>query len=246
MPKLGVNLLWAVGGATLGYLVAQNRLEKEFHKELNLRIDNAKDYYRRQYEKKLQKADKASEETPNVPEQPEEIVEVSRGMTAHTDESEERLKPPGVVVSPAVLYDRANEAVTNYQGITLAPSIVSQEQQETDTPAEPLKIDRSAWPTVISEEEFFESKTGYTQYQYTYYHGDDILADGEEKILSSFIKQFNVGEDILELLKTGLPDDEFILYVRTPRADDGRGAEFEIAWSPGTYTDEVGPIGSKG
>ncbi len=84
-------------------------------------------------------------------------------------------------------------------------------------------------PYIISRDEFFAEENEYNQLSYTYYAGDDVLADQEEKPI------YNANE-VAGKLKFGHGSGDLdVVYIR----NDKRREEYEIIRDPGLYSVEV-------
>lgn len=94
---------------------------------------------------------------------------------------------------------------------------------------EEMKNRRSTEPYVIHKDEYFEDDQGFTQVQLTYYAGDDMLCDEEDKPVYNF-------DRILGQMKFGHGSgDPAIFYVR----NETRRAEYEVVRNDGHYSVEV-------
>lgn len=224
------------GGAALGYWVTRRHLEIEFQKRLDQQIDNADDFYRRKYEKKLK------EQRTLDGSYPVETVEVVRTSETSDAEDAQQENEEKLLNDPSL-----RSVLTNYQGMAdaeMAPSeyvksVLVPEPEDEDIP-EPTN---SSLPVIISEEAYMEQVSGFNQLSRTYYAGDDILATEQNKIVSDSVRKNTVGVEVLELLKMGVDRNKqpvTVVYVRNKELS----MEYEIFREPGMYTEEVGPIGS--
>lgn len=87
-------------------------------------------------------------------------------------------------------------------------------------------------PYVISFEEFNENSFEHEQSSLTYYKGDDVLADEQDRMV--YDVEAIVGSDNLVRFGHGSKDPN-IVYVRNERTE----ADYEIALSDGKYAEEV-------
>ncbi len=84
-------------------------------------------------------------------------------------------------------------------------------------------------PYILHRDEFFAEEKDYTQSTFTYYAGDDIMVDEEDKPVYNHL-------DITGPLKFGHgSSDPNVVYIR----NDKRNAEYEIVHDPGLYSVEV-------
>ena len=225
------NLMWATVGAGLGYLLTRRYLEPEFQKRLDGQIENAEEFYRRKYEKKLKELREK-----DVAEG-KEILEVLRAGVEEVEKVYEE-QAESIIAEAGM-----TSTLTNYQGMfdgentpsqpkkNLAPEPVVSPSEETET---------SHPPVIISQEAFMENTSGYTQLSRTYYAGDDILATENNKIVSDGVRQNTLGDEVVEKLKMGLDGDAEVIYVRNKTLS----MEYEVFRDPHMYTEAVGPIGS--
>lgn len=84
-------------------------------------------------------------------------------------------------------------------------------------------------PYILTKDEFYveeNAENGYTQTTLTYYAGDDIMTDQDDKPVYNY-------QTITGPLRFGHgSDDQHVLYVR----NDVRKAEYEILYEPGLYS----------
>lgn len=177
-------------------------------------------------------------------------IEISKDQlklpVEETDVDEERLPPP--VIIPAETYeeivdhediDPEDQVVGVVVDRDEPPVEVSSESQinvfEGTTPwdqaGEDLKRDRLEDDATyqVSYEEFFADYPDYRQEQLTFYEGDEILVDGDEKPIYNHLVQF--------------PDFNFGYGSNEPNVayfrNDGRKVDFEITKHSGFYSVEV-------
>jgi hypothetical protein len=87
-------------------------------------------------------------------------------------------------------------------------------------------------PFVIHQDEFFSHESGYSQTTYSYYAGDDVLADENDSVLSNIDNL--VGTDNINRWGHG-SDDFNVVYIRNPVLE----LEFEVCRTPKSYEEEV-------
>lgn len=94
---------------------------------------------------------------------------------------------------------------------------------------EELKTRNSEEPYVIHKDEFFADEMGFTQSTLSYYSGDDILADEDDRPVYNY-------DQIIGPLRFGHGSgDPNVFHVRNEK----RRAEYEILFNAGSYSVEV-------
>lgn len=89
-------------------------------------------------------------------------------------------------------------------------------------------------PYVIHRDEWFTNESGYPQHTFTYYNGDDILVDDNEKFPQPIYRHDKVVGEIKDKFGHG-SGDRSVVYVR----NDDLGAEYEIILLESLYSVEV-------
>jgi hypothetical protein len=90
-------------------------------------------------------------------------------------------------------------------------------------------------PYILHQDEFQANESDYTQVTYTYYSGDDVLADEDETVIP------NINETIgtSNLRKWGHGADDYdVLYLRNPVLE----IEIELCRVPKSYEEEIGGL----
>lgn len=202
----------AVAGFAVGYYVCRARLENKFETELAKESAAAHDFYRDKYEKvELEKRE--NRHVKKIQDQREKLNEMLK-------ESEEELKEQ---------IEQAKPVLSNYQTgslrqqMSLIPSI----------PSKPTKRDENQ-PHIITDEEFLMSEDlRYEQYTLTYYAGDDVLVNQEDKPVEGKQRLITVGEDNLKFGEKS--NDPRIVYIRNPQLT----MDLEVILNDGKYSVEV-------
>lgn len=121
----------------------------------------------------------------------------------------------------------------NYNRIS-TPSKV--EEPKAPAAAEPDEPETDV--DFITKEAFFAGEFGYEQFSFTYFAGDDVLANEEDTPVTGEARAAGIGTETLRKLKVGQKamDGEDVIYVRN---HTGKW-EFEVIRSDGRYLDEVG------
>lgn len=195
-----------VVGAALGggvaYLITVNKLRGRFARVAEREIDEMREHF---HQKTL-----AAEGKPAL----DGLVK-DLGYVPVTEEKDESptVKPPVPMTETRNVFDE-------------------QPQVDHDWDYEAEERNRAkGGPFVIHYDELGE--TGYeTATTFTYYAGDDVLCDGEDKIVEE--RDTLIGEGNLDRFGHG-SNDPAIVYVR----NSDIAAEFEIVRSDKTYAEEV-------
>jgi hypothetical protein len=137
------------------------------------------------------------------------------------------------------LVGEAAEAVVNYSGkfvpvedVELTPDGVLIKNEEAPV-APPEEQEHNIWADapdayLISSDEFNANETEYEQISATYYEGDSVVTDDEDKPLADVDRCVGIGN----LAQYG---DGHIIYVRNDRLSK----DYMIAKSTGSYAKEV-------
>lgn len=88
-------------------------------------------------------------------------------------------------------------------------------------------------PFIIHQDEFFGPESEYQHVTYTYYVGDDILADEDETVLNNRVTLIGPAEHLTRFGHG--TDDPNTLYIRNTHLE----IEIEIVRDPGTYRQEI-------
>lgn len=235
-PHLITGALCAVSmaaGAGAAYFVAKKQLETKYDELVQKEIEEAKDFYRKLYyqEKKLHEGPSVDELIPPSPdneftENPSatsaaNVLKVYGGDAVSRKPDLDvltrgRIKVEETVVSKNVFI----EAELSEQGFT-----------DQDWKNELLSRTEEA-PYVISEEEYMENETDYTQVTMTYYAGDGVLTDDEDRVIETIDEV--IGDN--NLIRFGhWSNDPRIVYIR----NDVRELESEVILNDGKYSEVV-------
>jgi hypothetical protein len=95
-----------------------------------------------------------------------------------------------------------------------------------------LSMRTTTHPYIIHQDEFTLNESGYPQATYSYYAGDDILADENDVVLAN--RETLIGVDSLNRFGHGA-DDLNVLYIRNPHLE----IEVEVCRTPKSYEEEV-------
>jgi hypothetical protein len=148
---------------------------------------------------------------------------------------------PELVVENLEL-DEATEALHRYQGEEDEVDAIEKYLEDQDTIADPTPDDDWNYdvelstrtdevPYIIHLDEFMGHESEYDQCTFTYFEGDDVLADERDGHIDNPEKV--IGPDNLKF-GHGSKDNN-IVYIR----NDHLGLEFEVVRSQGKYVEEV-------
>lgn len=155
---------------------------------------------------------------------PEEVVISHPPVVIAADDYEE-------IVRKEVVMDV--EVEVEVDDISEEPSVIAQnvfagDDDDWNMAAEAATRSEDA-PYVLHKDEFFEDEKEYSQYTLTYYAGDNIMVDEDDKVVSNH-------ERVTGELKFGHGSgDEKTVYIRNDRLK----AEYEVIRDPGHYAVEV-------
>lgn len=239
-------LLCAAGGVGIGYYIAHTRLEQRFHEQLDREIEEARDFYRRRFEKKAEREEEASKALKEY-----QGVTVAPSMThqeLNRSLEEEGLRPVNKAFADVLLKEAADGTTDDGEDEVIPEESEIQEKEE-DKPrpkAEPVNYNAISTPrdpepevktqaddlSIITQEEFVKNETGYKQFSISYFAEDDVLAGESDQVIELQARQATLNDTIFERLK----DDRLQnLYVRNSTTE----MEFEITRSSGSYQVEV-------
>lgn len=206
-------------GTILGNFYAKKRLEAKYAQQAEEEIDEARTYF-----KTLYKVDELS--TPEgalkqrIP--GNTLTDVDRAdTTAH--------EGPPIEVLEKVMKGLKYGNNTLTRNVFDGMSDPGTDHTEEDEARDPM------FPYIISMEEFLQNEAEYIQVTYTFYAGDDVLADEEEMPVDEVEKL--VGNHNLDKFGHRSKDPR-VVYIRNDKLD----MDFEILKHDGTYAREVAGI----
>jgi hypothetical protein len=138
--------------------------------------------------------------------------------------------------------DAAEEAIRRYQGEEDEVDAIEKLLEDQDTHAEPESDDDWDYeielanrteeaPYIIHLDEFMGHESEYDQCTFTYFEGDDVLADERDGHIDH--PERVIGPDNLKFGHGS--NDKNLVYIR----NDNLGLEFEVVLSKGKYVEEV-------
>lgn len=197
-------------GFTVGYRIAEKRLQTKYSKLAEDEISEMRDHY--------QKKTVAAQEKPPI----DVVVEERR-----YDEAEQEA------------IDEANAQFPAEETITLVPATpeaiaeaVKENVFNTDEwdYAVEVKSRRPDVPYIIHYDEFTTNESGNEQMAYIYYEQDDALVDTTSQIQIEDMDEV-IGLGNLGKWGHGSPHDENVVYIR----NEHLSLDFEISRDPGSY-----------
>lgn len=218
----GVALVAASTGALVGYKVAEKRLQTKFDNLMDEEIAKTKEHYARinkveDYETPESAVEKLVED-----EQLEKLVKVYSG---ETEDGEIEV----TTVEAEVNDDEDSVEVVKTTRRNIFVNGKDIEEYDLEAELEKRTDDK---PYIITQDEFFENEDERPQVNLTYYRGDDVLADEEDRTIDN--ADGIVGNENLQKFGYG-SNDRNVVYVRNPKIN----VEYEIVHSHGEYAVEV-------
>lgn len=219
---LGVGIGCGIG-FFIGYRYNREKLRAEAFKQSEEEVEKIREIYR---EGRLVETSKP----------PVEDIVVERGYSVPGDieltpEMQPRPLPPPVPLHEAP--PRVEEEVEIVPPRVVRTEAAEKEKNEGWSYPYELSRRRPNVPFIIHQDEFFGDESNYPHVTYTYYAGDNVLADEDESVLHN--RENLIGpEEHLERFGHGT-DDFNVLYVRNTHLE----MEIEIVRDSGSYEQEV-------
>jgi hypothetical protein len=137
-------------------------------------------------------------------------------------------------IAASDLVGRASKPVVNYNRISTPEKADIPEQTRTEASVDD---EMAVEIETISQQAFIDNEFGYKQFSFTYFAGDDVLANEEDEPVTGPARDASVGSEIIKKLKVGREamGGESVVYVRNRTGN----WEFEITRSDGEYSKEV-------
>ncbi len=179
--------LTAAGSAAAGYLVAKEKLGREFDERLEREIDQAQEYYR--------KAAKVEE-------------------FASPESTLEALRPELVAANKALTQyqGRFDETKVDIPSVATTKNIFDSPKPDVEWELE-LRNRTEEAPYVLTAQEYMDGDLSYQQLEVTYFAGDNVLVDERDDVIEADDADMLVG--LNNLKKFGLQSgDENVVYVR--------------------------------
>jgi hypothetical protein len=236
-PKVWIaacSAMSAFAGAAVGFVVAKKALENKFQEQLAAEVADARSYFQQMYSTPTFVA-----EEPALDEDDVVHLEAVREATEEIDGIPADLV--GDALSAQRSYDADDYAAEPGDTRVPAPVIVNNifqnATQAGDAVLDALMKDRDPnFPYIITKEEFYQNDQDFEQKKFTYWEGDDILADDQEELNPIEDVERVAGEDNLRRFGYG-SGDEHVLYIRNETLDPPM--DLHITRSTGRYAVEV-------
>lgn len=214
----GVALVAFAAGSGSGYLYAKRKLDEQYNEQMEREIQRTRDYFA-----KLHKKDEYA--TPG-----DAVKKLNADLT----------KAGVVLTSPDAekIIEEAVEAMESYSPSpeSVKPAtpreVLTRNIFEETERATGIDVRDRDKPYIIRKEEFLSSE--FDQATFTYFEGDDVLADMADKELQDYEIEETIGSKN-NLLFGHLSEEEHIVYIRNEKS----GTDFEVSRSFGKYSSEV-------
>lgn len=226
----GTSVLSLAAGIGVGYVLTKKSLGQVYADMIEQEVAEAKAHY----------SDKADHQIALVKSEYNELFKSAstKIVTEHLVEPEE------------LVPDRVIQVLRNYQGVqpseaaleevpTVLNTLVPAPSQpakpkmvplQSDIPGEPPGEIAPPAPYIITFEEYDNAEVGYEQRTVTYFSGDGVVTDEEDKPMTQVLT--TLGFD-------NLKDDKFagsnVIFVRSEKLK----LDFEVIRSEGMYSEEV-------
>lgn len=213
----GYALIGVGAGLIAGYLWAEKVTKTEYEARAKRDMEEAKAYYA-----KLHKAEgfQSPREalTALVPEEEQEKL-TTRMLEERAIKATQRYRPADIEVKKADIEDEPVE-----KNVFVSPNADSDSTFDFDERDGKTKF-------VITKDEFMRNESEYEQVTLTYFDGDDVLVDSEEKPVDDELRLIGDGN-----LRFGYGSgDHNVVYIRNETLQ----LEFEVLKSSGNYAEEV-------
>ena len=172
----------------------------------------------------------------SVPEEDENFVDDRVAEAVRKKGVESNAQVDAVIAEGALVEKAAKPPVVNYNRISTPEKADIPEQTRTEDPAgdDEMEIEIE----FITRKSFVADEFGFKQFSFTYYAGDDVLANEDDEPVTGPARVASVGAEALRKLKEGREamGGENEIYVRNRTGN----WEFAIVRSDGKFSEEVG------
>jgi hypothetical protein len=206
-------------GAGVGYIVAEKRLAKRFEDRIAVETAQMKTFYTASSKPKYETPQDALKAL--IPEEKTN----GNGTKVTTQEKvayHKVVKAEGYAQDIDPEEDGENVEINQYNGIIETRTV----EENVFDPSQSGEI------YLISDNEFIENATDYVQNTITWYQGDDVITDDQEKPLDK--RETYIGP-ITSRSFGEQSDDPNTMHIRNEKLQ----LEFEVVRSPGYYAVEV-------
>lgn len=220
-------------GALVGFETARRRLEKKYAERAEQEIDEMRDHFRNQMI--------AREVKPDLDELGKKVTDLGYGSEAERDHIENAGERKDQAHARAVV-EGPGEPNTPDVPPAIRNIFETQEAERAETQQDP---DPVAWnyeaekasregkhAYVIHADEVGDAEFSFDEITLTYYQGDDVLCDSEDKVVDD--QERVVGIDNLDRFGHG-SNDPNIVFVR----NEAMQLDIEIVRSEKTFAEEV-------
>lgn len=210
-----------LGGAGVGYFVADKILETKYREELQGEIEKARVFYQNLYSR-------------------EDIVLEAETPAVEEKHLDEEVVPDLVDAEPKRIVQEAVAAAKKYEGDDEEPkdtNIFSNPVPPGSAVLDALLADRDIEkPYIITKEEYLANADEYEQFAFTWFEGDSVLIkDNDEYDPIDKVDEV-AGDDNLLHFGYGSEDPE-VVYIRNEVANPP--FDLYVTRSQGKYTNEV-------
>jgi hypothetical protein len=217
----GVGVGAAIG-FFVGYRFNREKIKAEAFKESEEEIASIREHYQQKLVAHENETEKSALREVVIEEgyavEPTPITSITDLRTREEEVVDERPLPPPVPIAPQMKIYRSTDT--------------EKDKMENWDFANEMARRTSDSPHIIHQDEFAHNETEFAQVTYTYYVGDDVLADEQDQIITS--RDDLIGRNALTRFGHGT-DDYNILYVRNPVLE----LEIEICRDSGSYEETV-------
>lgn len=241
---IGATALISAGlGLVAGYKLAVHRLNDVYNEQMEEELSKTRAYYERN--------------TPKFPDpvqavkalRPEEVVEVKeQARQAAVEMSDEEVSEETLEkVIEGLKYHKITPAIPKRESVVEVKEQVITEHNvfagdtlspEDDENYEEAMADRENQDIyLVTQEEHMENPHEFREVTLTYYEGDSILVDEEERPIQKYEKLIGEKENLQFGRWSGDPN---VVYIR----NETLGVEVEILRSTGKYSVEVAGLGA--
>jgi hypothetical protein len=212
-------------GIGIGYMVAKLRLERQYSTLVNEGYTEAKKYYESKFEEAINKYYEDRIDLKNVVVPPKEEERIYYNTLNSYENGQQQVPLPNDFVPQNPTEQRVHETASQ-----IVQSIFRQPVPEFDHSQEDAKRSYDI-PYIIGVEEFMSNESGYAQETVTYFLGDQILSDSQDRAVEDINRTIGVHN----LVFGHRSNDDNVVYIRNEKLS----LEFEVLRSVGKYAVEV-------
>lgn len=221
-------LVSAIGGGAIGGVVTYLTVKKTFAERAQRDIDEVKQAYHDKFDGK-----RVINEYVDMP-GPDDPSDVAPQPLVATAEDIQRARD---FVASLGYTDKAVEDAREEQTVSIYEHHVEDPEGEE---VEDIRLVGYSWddrkkngkPYLISEKEFYETKTEWDKLSITYFEGDDVLTDTDDKPVDDI--DYLIGEVHLDFFGLRATDKNQV-FVRCPQIS----TDYEVTRNLSTYTSVI-------